>query len=88
MKVRFWRSLFCVASLLVAACSAMAQDASVEGILTRYNEIRPTVDELVMYQLDWAPSLNEALERAEREDRPICLIVIHAQYGDIFSGHC
>jgi hypothetical protein len=41
-----------------------------------------------MYQIDWAPSLEEAQKRALREKRPVFLVIIHAQYGDLTSGHC
>ena len=85
-----WRRvpLLAALSLLVPAGLAPAQDAEVKRIEARYNELRPKAGELGMYQLDWASSLDEALERAAKEDRPILLVIIHAQYGDIFSGHC
>jgi hypothetical protein len=41
-----------------------------------------------MYRLDWADSLTTALERSRAEKRPVMLIIIHAQYGDINAGHC
>ena len=41
-----------------------------------------------MYRLDWAESLDVALKRAIRENRPICLVIIFAKYGDMASGHC
>lgn len=85
---RLWQALLCAASLGFAAGPAIAQDAGAQEILSRYQEIRPGLDELAMYQLDWAPSLDQALKRAEKESRPIFLVVIHAQYGDIISGHC
>ena len=72
----------------MTACFSLAQNADVKRILARYDELRPTKSDLAMYQLDWAESLEVALERAAKEDRPIVLVIIHAQYGDIFSGHC
>ena len=65
-----------------------AEDAGVKRILARYQAIRPTARDLGMYRLDWADSLDVALTRAAKEKRPVCLIIIHAKYGDIASGHC
>ncbi len=78
---------FCLATLL-AASSASAQDEQVDQVLAKYDRIHPSASELVMYQLDWADSLDDAQRRAAREGRPIVLIIIHAQYGDILAGHC
>jgi len=64
------------------------EDVDVKRILARYQAIRPAAKDLGMYRLDWADSLDEALKRAAKENRPVCLIVIHAKYGDIASGHC
>ena len=41
-----------------------------------------------MYRLDWAESLDVAMKRAVRENRPVCLVIIFAKYGDMASGHC
>ena len=65
-----------------------AKDAGVGRILARYQAIRPATKDLGMYRLDWADSLDVALKRAAKENRPVCLIIIHAKYGDIASGHC
>ena len=65
-----------------------AEDAGVKRILARYQAIRPAAKDLGMYRLDWADSLDVALKRAAKEKRPVCLIIIHAKYGDIASGHC
>ena len=74
--------------LLLAASFAPAQDTAVKSVLDRYADFRPAAKDLVMYQLDWAPSLEEAQKRALREKRPVFLVIIHAQYGDLTSGHC
>jgi hypothetical protein len=66
----------------------IAEDAGVKRILARYQAIRPAAKDLGMYRLDWADSLEVALKRASKENRPVCLIIIHAKYGDIASGHC
>ncbi|MFP6857283.1 MAG: hypothetical protein VCA73_08430 [Roseibacillus sp.] len=77
-----------LAALFLLSTLVPAQVADVKRILERYDELRPETSELGIYQLDWAESLEVALERAAKEDRPILLVIIHAQYGDIFSGHC
>ena len=79
---------YLLAALLLLSTFAPAQVADVKRILERYDELRPETSELGIYQLDWAESLEVALERSAKEDRPILLVIIHAQYGDIFSGHC
>ena len=66
---------------------ASAADSS-QRILARYQALRPAAKDLGMYRLDWADSLDVALKRAAKEKRPVCLIIIHAKYGDISSGHC
>ena len=67
---------------------AAAEDADVKSVLERYAALRPGPAALGMYRLDWADSLADALKRAKAGKRPILLVVIHAQYGDMFSGHC
>ena len=75
--------------LLLAATGLLsAQDRSVESVLDRYEDFRPGADDLAMYRIDWAPSIEEAQKRALREKRPVFLVIIHAQYGDLTSGHC
>mgnify|MGYP004400378563 FL=1 len=82
---QFFSSL---ALILLAATFAPAQDNAVKSVLNRYEDFRPGADDLAMYQIDWAPSLAEAQKRALREKRPVFLVIIHAQYGDLTSGHC
>ena len=65
-----------------------AQVTEVGGVLDRYKAFRPGKDDLAMYRIDWASSLEEAQRRALREKRPVFLVIIHAQYGDLSSGHC
>ena len=79
--------VFCFAVLLTAGVSS-AQVQQVDRVLEKFDRLRPGDRELAMYRLDWADTLDDALRRAARERRPIVLIVIHAQYGDIKSGHC
>mgnify|MGYP004066183461 FL=1 len=82
------RILSVLALLLLTATLALAQDSPVKSVLDRYEDFRPQADDLAMYQIDWAPSLEEAQKRARREKRPVFLVIIHAQYGDLTSGHC
>ena len=88
MKKLVKRTLVLLVFLLASAGAALAQDDSAKSILERYHALRPGAKDLAMYQLDWAPSLSEARERAARQKRPILLVIIHAQYGDLSSGHC
>ena len=74
--------------LLLTTTLAPAQDSKVKSVLDRYADFRPAAKDLGMYRLDWAASLAAAQERALLENRPVCLVVIHARYGDITSGHC
>lgn len=74
--------------ILLAATLAPAQDREIQSVLDRYEDFRPGADDLAMYRIDWAPSLEEAQKRALREKRPVFLVIIHAQYGDLTSGHC
>lgn len=73
---------------LLPAVTAMAANAEVKTILDRYQAIRPGAGDLGMYRLHWEDSLDSALPRASKEGRPVCLIIIHAKYGNISSGHC
>ena len=79
--------LFAFALALASLAAAVPEDEA-ERVLERYEELRPTEAELVIYRLDWAASLDEALKRSKKEKRPVLLVIIHARYGDITSGHC
>jgi len=82
------RSLICALLTLLTATAGLADEPSVRRLLAKYHAIRPDDDQLAMYRLDWETSLTTAQERALLENRPVCLVVIHARYGDITSGHC
>ena len=77
-----------LSSLFFLAGFALAEDLVAKRILAGHQALRPTAKDLAMYRLDWEDSLDVALKRAGREKRPICLIIIHAKYGNITSGHC
>ena len=72
----------------LSAHNAWAQSAEVRQVLAAYEKMRPGDEALSMYRLDWEDSLLGAQIRAMRENRPICVVIIHARYGDITSGHC
>ena len=77
---------------VVAACWAIgalgADRNDAETVLDKYQSVRPTATEMAIYSLDWAPTLNAALQKASREERPILLIVVTNSFGNIASGHC
>ena len=82
------RKIVCGLTMLMACTVATAQDSQVKRVLVKYEAMRPSDRELAMYRLDWAESLEEAKQRAVKEGRPIFLVIIHAKYGDISTGHC
>ena len=83
------RQIFCLCLLVVMATAGLAADQTeVDRVLSRFKAKRPDARQLAMYRLDWADSIETALERSRAEGRPVMLIVIHARYGDITSGHC
>ena len=88
MERRMTRTLICLFLVFAPAAFSLARDNEVKKTLERYASFRPRAKDLAMYQIDWAPSLAEAQKRALREKRPVFLVIIHAQYGDLASGHC
>jgi hypothetical protein len=82
--------------LLIAAILATAPVAGtpgagqgdIKGVLDKYQAVRPQAADLALYQLEWAPTLTAARERAAREHRPIFLVVVTNSFGDLYSGHC
>jgi len=84
MRQVFFLSLL----MLMATTGLTAEQPEADRILDRYKQKRPDARQLAMYRLDWADSIETALERSRAEGRPVMLIVIHARYGDITSGHC
>lgn len=80
-----WLAPVLLALLPVAAC---AQSDAAKRVLARYAELRPQDPALAMYRLDWAVSYDAARARASKERKPLLLVVIHAKYGDMITGHC
>jgi len=75
-------------AVFLLAGFAVAENPAAKRILAGYQALRPAARDLAMYRLDWAESLDVALKRAARENRPVCLVIIFAKYGDMASGHC
>jgi len=71
---------------MVAAVAAQAADR--REVIEKFEQVRPTAEDLAIYQLDWLPTLKEAREKAAREDRPIFLVVVTNSFGDVCTGHC
>jgi hypothetical protein len=82
------RIVFIVCFSFVIASIVTAADMDAKRILDRYQALRPQAKDLAMYRLDWAKSLDVAMKRAAKENRPVCLVIIFAKYGDMASGHC
>lgn len=82
------RLILCGFLVLVTTTTTLANEVAIARLAAKYRAIRPNDEELAMYRLDWAESLSLAQERARLENRPVCLAVIHARYGDLTSGHC
>jgi hypothetical protein len=81
-------NLLLLMAIALAGQPVWAQNADVRQVLAAYEKMRPGEDALAMYRLDWEESLLMAQVRAIKENRPVCLVIIHARYGDITSGHC
>ena len=79
---------FWVVFLMTFTTFSIAQEIEVKEVWQRYQTLRPNAEQLAMYQLNWANSLDKALKKAANQNRPIFLIIIHARYGNIQSGHC
>jgi hypothetical protein len=85
------KMVIAVAAVVVMAFagSANGADASdVKSVLDKFESVRPQAADLALYQLDWAPTLKAAREKAAREARPILLVVVTNSFGDLYSGHC
>jgi hypothetical protein len=80
-----------LAGILAMACALGAYGADrreAEKILDQFRSVRPRAADLAIYQLDWAPTLKAAKEKAAREERPIFLVVVRNSFGNLCSGHC
>jgi hypothetical protein len=70
------------------AARAAVNEAAVRNVLDKFRSFRPDDNDLAIYQLDWAPTLKDAKEKAAREQRPIFLIVVTNSFGNMYTGHC
>jgi hypothetical protein len=83
------RLLFVVLlGMTCAVCAQAADRREADGIIDKFDAVRPTAVELAIYQLDWQPTLKAAKEKATRENRPIFLVVVTNSFGDVCTGHC
>lgn len=77
--------------LLLVTAGLYGADLSpeVRRIQDRFEAARPDAKRLAFYSLDWTMSLAEAKKRAEKENRPILLILnTNISAGtNFFSGH-
>ena len=76
---------------LAMACAqgAHGADASdVKSVLDKFESVRPQAADLALYQLDWAPTLKDAREKAANEQRPRFLLVVTNSFGNMYTGHC
>jgi hypothetical protein len=64
------------------------RSADVPKVLDRYRSVRPEASALPIFQLDWAPTLKEARDKAAKEQRPVLLLVVTNSYGNLYTGHC
>lgn len=80
--------LLCL-SLLASALPAVSQEARIRQIQQRFAAAKPDERALAFYSLDWAMNLAEARARAQKEDRPIFMILnTNISAGtNFFSGH-
>ena len=79
------------AAIVAMACTPGvpgADQRDVQSILDKFQSVRPEAADLAIYELDWAPTLKAAREKAGREKRPILLIVVTNSFGNMQSGHC
>jgi hypothetical protein len=80
-----------IVAILAMSCAMRAHGADpsdVKRVLDKFQSVRPEAADLVLYELDWAPTLKAAKERAAKEERPIFLVVVRNSFGDLRSGHC
>ena len=82
------RVIFCAFFTALATTAALADEMSVRQLLAKYDAIRPDDDQLAMYRLDWETSLATAQQRPRSDNRPVCLVCLHARSCDIIPGHC
>jgi hypothetical protein len=78
-------------AILGLACAVVglgAGQGDVQNVLAKFRSIRPEAGDLAIYQLDWAPNLKTAKDRAAKAGRPILLVLVTNGFGDLHSGHC
>ncbi len=71
-----------------APLAAAAPNEAVRRVLEKYRSARPAPGDLTVYCLDWVSTLQQAKEKAVKEQRPIFLAVVSNSFGNLFTGHC
>ena len=88
MNCKAIRSILLFGVFFAVPISSAEKPSAVEDVLDKYRSSMPTEDDLSVYRLDWVPSLDDAKQKAAREERPILLIVVTNSYGNLYTGHC
>ena len=74
----------------MATLTAHAQYMNVQKILDKFEEVRPSAEDMAIYRHDWVATLKQAKDRAKKEGRPIFFIGNTNISGptNFYSGHC
>jgi hypothetical protein len=86
--VRTKKLLIAILGLAYAVGAQGADRRDADSVLDKFRSVRPAAEDLAIYQLEWAPTLKAAKEKAAKEDRPIFLVMVTNSFGDLCSGHC
>ena len=84
---RFASSLLLSVTVVVVVAGEPV-NSDVQKVLDKYQSARPQDKDLIVYRLDWVPSLKEAKKKAAKEGRPIFLAVVTNSFGNLITGHC
>jgi hypothetical protein len=76
--------------ILLLLLLAAQGDPAAARVLEKFRSARPSDESLAVYRHDWAPTWEEARARAEKEKRPIFLVVNTNISGptNFYTGHC
>lgn len=76
--------------LFLIALPAIAQDRKAQEVLQRFEEVRPSAEDMAVYRHDWEATLAQAKVRAKKERRPIFFIGNTNISGptNFYTGHC
>ena len=76
--------------LFLMTLSVGAQDRGAREILQKFEEVRPSAEDMAIYRHDWEATLAQAKVRAKKEGRPIFFIGNTNISGptNFYTGHC